>query len=254
MDCARIANALHEGLHLTHPPIAMTFLDEPPMGIPHYAQSAPSACAFWKAAQNSLFYATAEDHYNCPIGAVTQGFSPPQFVIEQGRALIERMGQIQYFEAVEFRNVPRVEKPHRVIVYGPLKSFQNLRPEVALFICTPFQAMLLSEATGAVVWRGAGKEARTYGRPACAVIPSAIQNSAASVSLGCMGARTFAGIQSHELLIAIPSGALAESEQKLSVILKANAEMKNFYKARESQFPSASQSVEKSWQSGISRS
>src|SRR5581483_7878141 len=116
MDCARIANALHVGLHLTHPPIAMTFLDEPPMGIPHYAQSAPSACAFWKAAQNSLFYATAEDHYNCPIGAV------------------------------EFRNVPRVEKPHRVIVYGPLKSFQNLRPEVALFICTPFQAMLLSEA------------------------------------------------------------------------------------------------------------
>src|SRR5579883_1424338 len=93
MDCARIANALHEGLHLTHPPIAMTFLDEPPMGIPHYAQSAPSACAFWKAAQNSLFYATAEDHYNCPIGAVTQGFSPPQFVIEQGMALIERMGR-----------------------------------------------------------------------------------------------------------------------------------------------------------------
>jgi uncharacterized protein (DUF169 family) len=239
MDCARIANALLEGLHLAHPPIGMAFLDEPPAGVPRYSQAAPSACTFWKAAQNSLFYATAEDHYNCPIGAVTQGFSPPPSVMEQGMALIEQMGKNRYFEAAEIGNVPKVEKPHQIIVYGPLKSFQNPWPDVVMFICTPFQAMLLSEAAGAVIWRGAGREARVYGRPACAVIPSAIQNSAASASLGCMGARTFAGIQSHELLMAIPSGHLAESEQKLSVILKANAEMKNFYEARESQFPSA---------------
>jgi uncharacterized protein (DUF169 family) len=236
MDFARMASTLTEGLSLSHPPIGLSFLEEPPAGVQHYSEAAPTACSFWKAAQASLFYATAEDHYNCPIGAITQGFQPPQAVMDQAMELIGRMGKIQYFEASEVQNVPSVEKPHQVVVYGPLKSFGELHPDVVMIICTPFQAMLLSEAAGDIAWRGPGKEAHVFGRPACAVIPRALKDSATSASLGCMGARTFAGIQDHELLLAIPAGRLAEAHQRMDTVVAANQEMKEFYAERKSQY------------------
>ncbi|MGH9378807.1 MAG: DUF169 domain-containing protein, partial [Terriglobia bacterium] len=80
------------------------------------------------------------------------------------------------------------------------------------------------------------KESHIFGRPACAVIPSALKESATAASLGCMGARTFAGIEDGEMIVAIPlDGITALSEESLK-ILNANAEMQNFYKDRKAQF------------------
>lgn len=150
--------------------------------------------------------------------------------------LIDRMGKIQYFEVGEVPNVPAVEKPHQVVVYGPLKSFEKLSPDVVMMICTPSQAMLFSEATGDVAWRGPGTETHVFGRPACAVIPRALKDSATAVSLGCMGARTFAGIQDHELLVAVPADRLAETRNRLDTVLAANKEMRKYYADRKSQY------------------
>lgn len=233
MDCGRIATVLTEGLNLTRPPLGMSFLAAPPEGVPRYPEAVPSACSFWKAAQSSLFYATAEDHFNCPIGAITQGFQPPEGVMHEAMELIGQMGKIQYFEAAEVQNVPTVEKPHQVVVYGPLNSFEELRPDVVMMVCTPFQAMLFAEAGGNVRWRGPGTEAHVFGRPACAVIPRALKDSATSASLGCMGARTFAGIQENELLVVIPLERLDEVQSRMHTILNANATMKKFYEERQ---------------------
>ena len=106
-----------------------------------------------------------------------------------------------------------------------------------MIICTAFQAMLLSEATGSVAWRGAGKEAHVFGRPACAVIPKALKESAAAVSVGCMGARTFAGIAEHEMIVAIPCDRLAGMSEEAARVLRANAEMRLFYEDKKSRFP-----------------
>lgn len=236
MDFPRIASRLVEGLNLSRPPIGMSFLEEAPAGIPRYADAVPTACSFWKAAQTSLFYATAEDHYNCPIGAITQGFQPSQEVMQRGMELLGRMGKIQYFGADEVQNVPAVGKPHQVVVYGPLRSFHGLSPDVVMMICTPFQAMLFSEAAGDIAWRGPGKEAHVFGRPACAVIPRALNDSATTASLGCTGARTFAGIEEHDLLVAIPADRLEAAHQRISTILAANRAMKDFYLDHKSHF------------------
>ncbi|MDE3178251.1 MAG: DUF169 domain-containing protein, partial [Acidobacteriota bacterium] len=158
MNYQTISAALTESLGLAHPPIGLAFLEKAPAGVPHYAKAVPAACAFWKAAETSLFYATAEDHYNCPIGAITQGFNPPAEVMQQGMALIGEMGKLRYFDAAEVENMPTVKKPHGVIAYGPLGAFGALSPDLALVFVTPFQAMLLSEAVGAAAWRGAGEE------------------------------------------------------------------------------------------------
>lgn len=239
MNYANVSNALKEGLGLTRNPIGLAFLDEPPAGVPRFSKAVPAACAFWKAAETCMFYATAEDHFNCPIGAITQGFNPPAEVMQAGMKLIGEMGKIRYFEAAEVENVPTVKKPHRVIVYGPLGSFGAVSPDLAMVFCTPFQAMLISEAAGAVAWRGEGKEAHIFGRPACAVIPSALKDEAASASLACMGARTFAGIAESELIIAIPAGRLQILEGEASHILRANGDMRKFYEGHQSRFQSA---------------
>lgn len=236
MNCAHIAKLLSERLNLKRPPIGLAFLSEPPAGVKPYPEPVPTACTFWKAAEKSLFYTTGEDHFNCPIGAITQGFNPPQEVMQQGMALIGQMGKIRYFDPAEVEHVPTVKKPHQVIVYGPLKDFQTITPDVAMVICSPFQAMLLSEAVGAVAWQGTDNAAHLFGRPACAVIPSAMQDNATSASVGCMGARTFAEIGEDQLLVAIPAARLEDAERQLDVIAGANDEMRAFYANHKSRF------------------
>jgi uncharacterized protein (DUF169 family) len=230
-----IADSLIQRLILARPPIGLAFLKDPPAGVRRYAEAVPSACAFWKAAERELFYATAEDHYNCSLGAITQGFPIPQNVGAQAMELIEKMGKLSYFEAAEAQNVPTVKKDHKVIVYGPLKDFGALAPDIALLIANPFQAMMLSEIGGVVSWTNSAP-GRVLGRPACAVIPSALESGAAALSVGCMGARTFAGIQEEELLVAVPAQALAGLAERAEVILRANAVMRDYYQANKARF------------------
>lgn len=236
------AKILKDSLGLSTPPIGVAFLKDPPAGVPRYGQAVPAACAFWKAAQTALFYATAEDHYNCPIGAITQGFQPPTPVMEQAMQLIGQMGKLEYFDAAEVGNIPAVEKPHQIAVYGPLESFDSLdgaAPDLALILCNPFQAMMLFEATGGTAWRGAEKASRVFGRPACAAIPSALKESTVAASLGCMGARTFAGIDEGEMIVVVPLSAVTVLSEKSLKTLNANAEMQSYYKGRKAQFAPA---------------
>lgn len=235
MAYAEFAASLVEKLKLNHTPIGIAFLDEMPGGVKHYEEAVPSACTFWKAAERELFYATAEDHYNCPIGAITQGFQVPQPVSANAMELIGMMGKISYLEAAEASNVPKVEKKHKVVVYGPLKDFDGMQPDVVLLITTPFQAMMISEASGTASW-GTGHESRTLGRPACAVVPSSLKSNDTTISMACMGARTFAGIKDEEVLISIPARALVELQNRLPVILDANVGMKKFYNTHKGNF------------------
>jgi len=231
------ADSLAQKLGLNHAPIGIAFLEEAPGGVKHYEEAVPSACTFWKAAEQELFYATASDHYNCPIGAITQGFQIPQPVSDSAMSLIQMMGKISYLEAAEASNVPTVEKKHSVIVYGPLKDFGEIKPDAVLLICTPFQAMMVSEASGVASW-GTGHESRTLGRPACAVIPSSLKSNDATVSMACTGARTFADIKDEEVLISIPSRALVDLQSRLPIILDANVNMKQFYETHKGNFTS----------------
>lgn len=235
MAYTEFVNDLAQKLKLIHTPIGLAFLEQAPSGVKHYEAAVPSACAFWKAAERELFYATACDHYNCPIGAITQGFPIPQPVSDNAMSLIQMMGKISYLEAAEASNVPTVEKKHSVIVYGPLKDFGDIQPDVVLLIATPLQAMMVAEASGVSSW-GTGHESRTLGRPACAAIPSSMKSNDTTVSMACMGARTFADIKNEEVLISIPARALIELQSRLPIILDANVSMKNFYDAHKGNF------------------
>ena len=233
-----LVKLLVEDLKLKRPPIGMAFLAQPPPGVMHYGEAVPSACSFWRVAQDLLFYTTPEDHYNCPIGALTQGFQLPDEVMQQATTLIESMGKLRYLQSDEVASIPLLKKGHQVVVYGPLKEFETIELEVALLIGTPYQAMILSEATEVTSW-SRSLQAHVMGRPACAVIPGALAHESSQLSMACMGARTFAGLKDEELILAIPARELAALERKLSEILAANADMRSFYQEQKSRFTSA---------------
>jgi uncharacterized protein (DUF169 family) len=49
-------------LQLKHRPIGLAFVDIVPENVQHTAKHVPSACTFWRLAEQGVFYANAEDH------------------------------------------------------------------------------------------------------------------------------------------------------------------------------------------------
>src|SRR5579884_3420176 len=68
-----LAQRFNELLELKQPPIGLAFVETVPEDIQHSGQRVPSACTFWRQAEQGVFYATADDHQNCPIGMMTMG-------------------------------------------------------------------------------------------------------------------------------------------------------------------------------------
>ena len=237
MKYDEIAEALKQGLGLSHTPVALGFLDEPPPGIPHFAGIVPSACTFWRHAEESLFYATAQDHYQCPIGTMTMGFELPEENKKEAGKLFTEMLRLQYLSEEEFPQIPSIKKPHSVVLYGPLAKF-TIPPDVALIIALPYQAMVLSEASGAVSWQG--PVLSLLGRPTCGAIPHSLDLQTTVTSVGCIGARTYADLKEEELVMVLPVSKLEEVREKLSEIVMANKVLLDFHtekKKRISEMP-----------------
>ncbi len=234
MNYREFCTQLQSALGLTHTPIGIAFLQTPPKDVSHAAKVVPSACTFWRQAEQEVFYATAEDHLNCPIGALTMGFSLPEAAMNRLTGLVQQMCDIEYLHPDEAERIPTVKKPHQVAVYGPLGKLP-CEPDVVLLICTPFQAMLLAEATAGACWtESPGTTA--FGRPACAAIPQALQHESTTLSLGCMGARTYADLQPDEIVMVIPRNEIDSTAQRLHKVLASNNHMKAYYQSQKANF------------------
>ena len=69
-DYASLEQQLTHTLHLTRRPVAVTFLESPPAGVPKVSGTQPSGCSFWRlAADGQVFFTVPEDHFNCPVGS-----------------------------------------------------------------------------------------------------------------------------------------------------------------------------------------
>ncbi len=196
-----------EQLHLQQPPIGLTFVEDAPEGVVHTVGRVPSACTFWRRAEQGVFYATGEDHSECPIGMMTMGFIMPEAEQQRAQSLVETMASVQYFSPSEVSALPVVKKPHQSIVYGRLDQFP-IEADVVLCIIDTQQAMLIAEAMGNMNWlQSAGQSA--FGRPTCAIIPRTLQTNQLSMSFGCVGARTYTGLTPSELVLTIPGSEFA---------------------------------------------
>ena len=50
-------------LQLKQPPVGLTFVDSIPENVEHTGRRVPSACTFWRLADQGVIYATAADHH-----------------------------------------------------------------------------------------------------------------------------------------------------------------------------------------------
>jgi uncharacterized protein (DUF169 family) len=205
-----LADALESKLHLTTPPLAITFTSEPPAGVPAFNDPmpepmpdgrtgrVPAGCVFWNHAADRTFTTVADDHANCSVGSLTHGFktldevasnSDVAALLESGWVTMEVVPQI-----------PVVRERPGAVTYGPLAE-TAIDPDVVLIRLNAKQLMVLSDAMPGL---------RIEGKPQCHIVAIAKEQGEAAASVGCMLSRVRTGMPSDEMTCAIPGTKLAE--------------------------------------------
>ena len=173
LDLAALARALSDTLGLRLPPVALAICAKAPEGLAAFGGEEPSACTFWRRAEDGVFFAPAEAHLGCPVGAMTMGLEMPARDTDRLMQLVGRMGELGYVDPEEAASIPSVPGEKAGIVYGPLDRFP-LEPDAVLVWVSGRAAMLLGEAAGAARWTPEQPGLAAYGRPSCAAIPVAL--------------------------------------------------------------------------------
>lgn len=216
-------------LGLATKPVAITFLDSAPAGVPHVGRAEAAGCGYWRrAAEGHAFYTEAADHLNCAVGAHTHNVPMPAANQKELEGVIGTMVDLGYVTMAEIPQIPQRKTPLRYAVYAPLDEAKGT-PDVVLLRADVRQLMLLTEAAQSA---GIGGKGPTMGRPTCAVLPEAIHGDHTSSSFGCVGNRVYTGATDHEGYFAVPGDKLATLETRLAVVLDANRELEKFHRHR----------------------
>ena len=222
------APKLQNLLGLRRSPVAVTFRNAAPAGVPRIDASGPSSCAYWKlASEGRTFYTEATDHYNCPIGAYTHGVAIPAEVKKELEGVVSTMLGLGYLRAEEVPGIPRREGAFGVAVYAPLAQADGV-PDVVLVSGTAKQMMLLAEAAQAAGIGGQG----LMGRPTCAALPEAMRTGMGVASLGCIGNRVYTELGDDEMYFALPGSQLNAVTEKLASIAHANSELEKYHQQK----------------------
>jgi uncharacterized protein (DUF169 family) len=221
--------ALQRLLSLKTSPVAVTFTDAAPPGVPRVAAPEPAGCGYWRrAAAGEVFYTIADDHKRCPVGAHTLNVPLSPVEKQELMGLVQTMVGLSYLDMQEVAHIPTRQTPLEVAVYAPLGA-SPLPPDVVLVRGNARQLMLLAEAAQAAGVAGAGP---TMGRPTCAMLPEAINSTRTAASFGCIGNRVYTGAADDQAYFAIPGPQLGAVEAKLAVIVRANQELEKFHRGR----------------------
>jgi uncharacterized protein (DUF169 family) len=237
MDNQTRARVLVDELKLERTPVAMAFVDAPPDGVAVVSATEPSACTFWRQAEQGLFYAAADRHLECGVGTMTMGFPVPEDRMPAAMELIGTMVGMGYLDSAETAHLPMVQKPHQGILYGPLASFPT-EPDVALAIVSPGQGMVLAEASDSVTLR-AQPGLPTMGRPACAAVAWSANQGDVTLSLGCIGARTYVEVPDDRAIVVIPGAALDRVTDRLGALAQANRDLAAFHQKKKADYAAA---------------
>lgn len=221
----RIATALELAL----PPVAITFTDEVPAGVPAHQGSAPAGCRFWQDAARGAFATAARDYELCAIGVHTHnlsGASPTQPTELAG--VLAVMAGLDYVRADEVPGIPVVRSAKRHVVYAPLAE-APLPPDVVVVFAHDRQGLVLSEALSSVD----GGTPPAMGRPACAALPAAMNSGKAALSLGCCGARAYLDVMTDGVSMwALPGPRLEAYAERLTSLAHANRVLGRFHALR----------------------
>ena len=218
-----------ERLALGHRPVAVTFLDSEPSGIPKFSGTEPAGCSFWRlAAAGRTFYTVPADHFNCAVGAYTHNVQLPPDRVQETETMLGMMFNLGYVRPEEVPAIPRLAKEPAAVVFAPLGD-APLAPSVVLFACKSAAAMLLNEAS---IRARASSPLPLLGRPSCMALPAALAHGTVS-SLGCIGNRVYTDLRADEMYVVVPGAKLEAVSDALGIIATANATLEEFARGRQ---------------------
>ena len=216
-------------LSMARRPVAISFLDSVPSGVPKFSGTEPAGCSYWRlAAAGSTFYTVPADHFNCAVGAYTHNISLPPERAQETEATLGLMFNLGYVRPEEVPGIPRLPKEPAAIVYAPLAD-APVPPSVVLFTCKSSASMLLNEAS---IRAGAASSLPLLGRPSCMALPAALAHGTAT-SLGCIGNRIYTGLGENEMYVVVPGAKLEAVADQLGVIVSANAALEEYSRGKQ---------------------
>jgi len=226
-----LANRFQQTLGLSHAPIAITFSQEAPAGVPFYQGEVPepsadgrtgkvtAGCVFWIKSQERTFTTQANDHFNCSVGSVTHGLKTLDEVMsnEDVASLLESA----WVTPEEAMQLPVVKAGYNFITYGPV-SQTSIDPDVILVRLSAYQGMVLHDAFG---------DMPIVGKPQCHIVPLAKEYNKIAMSTGCTLSRIRTGMTPDEMTCTIPAVRFAEVVEKLEIRQRANARVASYANA-----------------------
>jgi uncharacterized protein (DUF169 family) len=209
-DWPSLAAALSDTLHLSAPPLAITFSDAPLAGVPMFDEPmpeplpdgrtgrVPAGCVFWMKAADRTFGTVAEDHGNCSVGSVTHGFKTLEEVA--GNSDVAALLDSGWVTMDVVPQIPVVHEKPGAVTYGPLAE-TPVDPDVVFVRVTGRQMMVLSDAI---------PNLRIEGKPQCHIVALAKEEGVPAASVGCALSRVRTGMSPTEMTCAIPAAQLAD--------------------------------------------
>jgi uncharacterized protein (DUF169 family) len=239
MTPEQLSQALVESEGLAYPPIAIKFVASPgdlPEGIREFGASSgeqnPKSflCAMWGDCLRGagLFYTTRKDHY-CGGGTIAAGFgsllpieAAEKFMIGDGKLF----GNMDALRCSMESTMPFRDGEFTAQIVGPLAAMNEdeLRPDVVLIVCKPFQGQHILRAYGF----DSGEVAHGIaGGSTCEMVSSyVVKTGKPTFTLGDTGGNAGLSLAPDELLLAFPYGCLETAVMNLPRICRTS----NMYK------------------------
>jgi uncharacterized protein (DUF169 family) len=232
------AATLSDALHLTSPPIAITFAESPPADVPAFdgpmppalpdgrTGRVPAGCVFWIEAATKTFSTVPEDHGNCSVGSVTHGLIPLSEAATRGD--VAELLAAGWVTEDMFPQIPAVSERPGAITYGPLGE-ASADPDVVLLRLNAKQLMVLSDALPGL---------RVEGKPQCHIVAVAKEQGEVAASVGCALSRARTGMPATEMTCAIPSGQVDDVIDRVQKTATADAAVASYAAADAKRFTS----------------
>ena len=227
MGFSELTELLLDKLMLDLPPVALTFVDQPPPDVLVMGKEPPSFCSLWRWGEGSVFYAAGQQHLGCLVGGMVSGYPLSGSQMEEVQGMLEEMCPAEDAAPDKLDDIPRIGRPLSGAVYGPLWQFP-LQPDLVLMWGNIVQAAVLQEVAGPLMWRG-NPQGALFPRPACSVLAIALGHEKPAYSLGCVGMRAYTEIPNELGLLALPGDRLETLEQGLKAIEDPQARMQVYY-------------------------
>ena len=166
------------------PPIAITFSEQPPEGVPAFDDPMPpptpdgrtgrvaAGCVFWMKSTGRTFTTVPEDHFNCSVGSLTHGLKTLEEVA--GNEDVAALLECNWVTMDVVSQIATVSTRPGAVTYGPLAE-STIDPDVILVRLTGRQLMVLSDALPSL---------QIEGKPQCHIVAIAKERGVVAASVG----------------------------------------------------------------------